>query len=492
VRSQVINRRELSSEDALTLVRRDEDHFFDHKALQIGGAKIQKIAVAFANADGGEILVGIADSSDEPDPQKRWQGSGKIEQFNFALQALNDVRPSLNIQYEFLESRTFPGFVLRVAVEKSPDVHYTSDGKVYIRLGAQSLPIATPDRIQELAFAKGTTSFEDQVAAETKPEDITESAQIANFLAEYSPKTDPLELVVMQNLVDRNTWQPRVAGILLFATSPSALLPRKCAIKIVRYETKEDDPERDYLGETITIEGPLYQQINDAITAVARIMSQISIWTATGLKTVQYPPEAIWEIVVNAVIHRDYSISDDVQVLIFDNRIEVISPGRLPSFVTAENILDTRYSRNPKIVRTLNRYRNAPNKDLGEGLNTAFEKMKEFRLQPPRIEQNGNYVKVTIPHVPLARPTELILEFLSSHDRITNHQCRDLTGIKSENVVKREFYKLRDQGLLEMVQGPAWRLSDTGRQHVQASRTSVPSETVVDSAQSKQIGLTFE
>jgi hypothetical protein len=88
----VINRRELSSEDALTLVRRDEDHFFDHKALQIGGAKIQKIAVAFANADGGEILVGIADSSDEPDPQKRWQGSGKIEQFNFALQALNARR----------------------------------------------------------------------------------------------------------------------------------------------------------------------------------------------------------------------------------------------------------------------------------------------------------------------------------------------------------------------------------------------------------------
>src|SRR5476649_2809901 len=98
------------------------------------------------------------------------------------------------------------------------------------------------------------------------------------------------------------------------------------------------------------------------------------------------------------------------------------------------------------------------------GLNTAFEKMKEFRLQSPRIEQAGNYVKVTIPHIPLARPTELILEFLYAHDRITNRQGRDLTGIKSENLVKNEFYKLRDEGFMEMIPGlrgpvAAWRLT---------------------------------
>jgi hypothetical protein len=81
---------------------------------------------------------------------------------------------------------------------------------------------------------------------------------------------------------------------------------------------------------------------------------------------------------VNAFIHRDYSISDDIQVLLFNDRIEVRSPGRLPGYVRVENILDARYSRNPKIVRTLNWYPNPPNKDLGEGLNTAFQKMKEW------------------------------------------------------------------------------------------------------------------
>ncbi len=133
-------------------------------------------------------------------------------------------------------------------------------------------------------------------------------------------------------------------------------MPRKCAVKIARYETREDDPERDHLKDTFSIEAPLYQQIHLAVEKVSEIMSGITIWTASGLKAVEYPPEAIWEIVVNAIIHRDYSISDNAQILLFDNRIEVISPGRLPGYVTPENILDARYSRNPKIVRALNRH----------------------------------------------------------------------------------------------------------------------------------------
>lgn len=196
-------------------------------------------------------------------------------------------------------------------------------------------------------------------------------------------------------------------------------------------------------------------------------MSSISVWTPDGLKTLNYPPEAIWEVVVNALIHRDYSISDDVQVLIYNNRIEVLSPGRLPGYVTVENILEARYARNTKIVRTLNRYKEAPNKDLGEGLNTTFQRMKEWGLKQPEIVEERNYVKVTLPHIPLATPSEAILRFLTKNDMITNSQARDITGIKSENLVKVEFYKLRDEGFLERapgLKGPksAWRLTKSG------------------------------
>lgn len=164
-----------------------------------------------------------------------------------------------------------------------------------------------------------------------------------------------------------------------------------------------------------------------------------------------YPPETLWEIVVNALIHRDYSMSDDVQILIFDNRIEVFSPGRLPAFVTKDNILNVRYARNPKVVGMLSRYKTPPNKDIGEGLNTTFQKMKDWRLRSPEIVDEGNYVRVVIPHAPLATPQEAIMEFLAKHSHITNRQARDITGIKSENAVKSDFCKLRDVGLIEMI-----------------------------------------
>ena len=82
-----------------------------------------------------------------------------------------------------------------------------------------------------------------------------------------------------------------------------------------------------------------------------------------------------------------------------------------------------------------------------------------------------NYVRVTLPHTPLAAPTEAILKFLELNPQITNRQARDVTGIRSENLVKIEFYKLRDDGLLEMIpelKGPksAWRLTAKGKTHV--------------------------
>jgi len=94
------------------------------------------------------------------------------------------------------------------------------------------------------------------------------------------------------------------------------------------------------------------------------------------MQKLDYPPETIWEIVVNAVIHRDYSISDNIQIKIFDNRIEIMNPGRLPRYIKVDNILDSRFSPNPKIVITLKRYKIPPNKYIRELLNNTFQKMK--------------------------------------------------------------------------------------------------------------------
>lgn len=452
----------LTTKEYETIANRDEGHFFDIKSKAIDGRGIQKIVVAFGNADGGEFVIGVKDKEEAATAAARWDGFTDIEAMNSSLQAVFEVKPGADARYEFLTCELHAGYLLRISIEKASEVLYTTDGRVVQRHGAQSITIKDPMRIQQLAFAKGASSFEDTILTGTPTEQITEAEELESFLQGYSPKTDPLEFVINQNLVDYKTWEVRAAAALLFHPSPSAIMPRKCAVKVTRYETREEDPERDHLAEQVTIEGPLFQLIRETVDVVTKMMSQVKVWTADGMGTLEYPPEAIWETIVNAVIHRDYSISDDVQIYIFDDRIDIHSPGKLPGYVTVDNILDARFSRNQKIVRTLNRYNDAPNKDLGEGLNTAFQKMKEFGLKDPEIFEEGNYTVVRLPHTPLATPGDAIMQFLETHDRITNRQARDITGIRSENLVKREFYKLRDTGLLEQIpelKGPksAWR-----------------------------------
>jgi ATP-dependent DNA helicase RecG len=183
---------------------------------------------------------------------------------------------------------------------------------------------------------------------------------------------------------------------------------------------------------------------------------------------VEYPIEAIHEIITNAVIHRDYSITDDIHIRIFDNRVEVLSPGTLAGHVTAENILSERFARNPGLVRLINKFPNPPNKDVGEGLNTAFESMKQLKLKPPIIEQEGGYVKVVLKHEALATPEESILEYLLERDEIANRHAREICYIDSENKMKRILQILVQNGLLEPVPGrtrytAAYQLTNKGR-----------------------------
>ena len=165
------------------------------------GKTVQKIVVALANSDGGEFVVGVADVAEEPVPEKRWNGAAKVEDFNSHIQALSEVKPPLQTEFSILDAPGRNGLVLLVRLEKSSDVHQTSDGTVYIRKGAQSLPLKEHQRIMELQFAKGAASFEDQVLGNTPTEDVSEAGELRRFLTEYSPKSDPLEFALNQNLV---------------------------------------------------------------------------------------------------------------------------------------------------------------------------------------------------------------------------------------------------------------------------------------------------
>ncbi len=276
----------LTEPDILELSSRQESHFYDRKAKAIDGKKIQKITTAFANADGGDFVVGIKDDKDEPDPTKRWDGESIKEEFNKVFQNIMEIKPSIPYTATFLLNPSHNTYSLQVTVEKSEKVHYTSDNTVYVRVSSQSLPLKDPQKIQELSFAKGETSYEDLVYKEARAEDIFETNEMKRFLTDYSPQSDPIDFTVNQNLVNRDTYEPRISGLLLFNDNPVSILPRKCGIKISRYDTNEKIPERAHLKEQITIEGSLYEQIHPAAETVTKLMSNVKIWTLKGLDTI--------------------------------------------------------------------------------------------------------------------------------------------------------------------------------------------------------------
>lgn len=118
--------RELTESEIVDFSKREESHFFDNKSKNIGGKKIQKIAVAFANADGGEFIVGLKDAKEEVDPNNRWDGCNIIEELNFVFQSIHETSPQVPHDIEIL--RKNDGTVaVRVYIEKSERVHRTAD-----------------------------------------------------------------------------------------------------------------------------------------------------------------------------------------------------------------------------------------------------------------------------------------------------------------------------------------------------------------------------
>lgn len=445
-----VNIVEITVEQGNKTLSLDEGHFSDLKSIDISPAKLTRHISAFANAEGGELYIGI-DENKETD-SRTWRGFENQESANGHLQCFEQLFPlGQYFDYTFLRCEGSPGLLLKVEMRKTPEIIKASDGKAYLRRGAQSLPQETPEQIERLRLDKGITSFEIQTV-DADIDLISNSYVVIDFMLQIIPTAEPETWLKKQALIREN--KPTVAGLLLYSDEPQALLPKRSGIKIYRYKTSTIEGTRDTLAFIpISIEGCIYNQIRDAVTKTVEIVENVNILGPTGFEKAKYPFETLHEIITNAVLHRDYSIMDDIHIRIFDNRLEIQNPGTLPGHITVENILDERFSRNGSIVRLINKFPNPPNKDVGEGLNTAFEAMRKLRLKDPVVQQKDNAVIVYIRHEPLASPEDLIMEFLENTPQINNTKAREICHIGSENVVKRVFERLIDKDMIERVPG---------------------------------------
>jgi ATP-dependent DNA helicase RecG len=418
----------------------------DFKAKEVSPAKLSRALSAFANADGGELFIGILNSGSPP---KRWSGFANAEAANGHIQAFEQFFPlGTYFKYQFLRSERYPGLLLHCEILKTPDIRPASDSVFYLRRGAQNLPQTAAEQISRLRLNKGITSYEDHIVR-VDPNEVTNSKAVLEFMLANIPTAEPLSWLKKQQLIVDDD-RPTVAAVLLYSDEPQAALP-KAGAKIYRYQTSGIGTRDTLVGNPVSIEGHLYELVTKAVQTTVEIVEKLSIIGTAGLEKISYPRESIHEVITNAVLHRDYSLNDDIHIRIYDNRIEVQSPGSLPAHVTVDNILEERFARNQRIVRLINKYEDPPNKDVGEGLNTAFEAMRKLKFRDPVIEQLDGSVKVTLRHEKLASPEEMICDYLRAHPEINNSKAREITFIGSENSVKRIFNKMLKSKIIERI-----------------------------------------
>lgn len=443
----------ITKSEELELLKIEEDHFHDIKSKNISPSKLQETFVAFANADGGELYIGI---EDEKVNGNRLVGFTKKEDANDILHTLLELtNPSVeNIDLEFLQLLDGT-FVLYLSIPKSPKVHYCANGDCFLRINARKEKIKG-DRITQLGYAKGALVYEKQPVEIAEVEEYLENENVIEYMTRVNTKLKPEIFLRKQRLFTKkdSDFKPNVGCVLLFDDEPQATLDTRCAIKVYRLLTSDSEYKREQLKSLPkTINGPIEKQILEAIVEVQDQLKDASVTVDGELEKLNYPDKAIHEILVNAVVHRDYSLNDDIHIRIFDNRIEVLSPGKLPGYITRDNIYDERFSRNPNLVRMLHNLPNPVNHDIGEGLDTARNEMKKAGLVDPVIEETDNAVKITIKHKKIASLEDIIISYLSQDPKrtITNKIVRTLSGEDDVNKVKKSFQKLRKLDKIEAV-----------------------------------------
>jgi len=194
----------ISQEQVLKIFAKGEGHFSDMKSQQIQPGNLTKTLSAFANADGGELYIGIDELNSGT---YQWNGFTSIEEANGHLQALEEMFPlSTNFKYSFLRCDGLSGAFLYCEIDKTADIRYASNKIAYLRRGAQNLPQDTAEKLDRLKYSKGLISFEDQIV-NGEPSTISNSLATIEFALEIILTSEPDSWLRKQKLIvsDRPT-----------------------------------------------------------------------------------------------------------------------------------------------------------------------------------------------------------------------------------------------------------------------------------------------
>ena len=378
------------------LKNKKEDQTYDRKSARKDPKGLSNHITAFANADGGTLIIGIEDNGEITGIDDYTQNVNEILRVPFDF-----CRPSVLIETETLEcmdKNGKPNHLLAIKIPQSPELHANQQDDVYYRMGDKSQKLSFDDRLR-LMYSKGSRYYEDEPVADSSIEDID-----MDFVASYCQKigyAKSPEEYIRQNksfIVTKSGRQEMSgAAILLFGKDPQQYFQR-ARIRFIRY----DGTEAKVGAEMNVVKDKIFTgRILDMVEkTLSFVRDQIKEHTYLGKegKFVTTPefPEFVWkEIIINAATHRDYSIKGtDIQVKMFDDRIVVESPGNLPGIVRLNNMRQVHFSRNPKIAAFLHEYDYV--QEFGEGVDRMYREMEKAGLPAPEYKDVAFMLNATI------------------------------------------------------------------------------------------------
>ncbi len=345
--------------------------------------------VAFANTSGGYLLIGVDDSG-----AVSGLSSADISRLNQLLSnaASQNVRPAINpLSSNF---QTEHGLVMVVTVEQGLNKPYVDNqGRIWVKNGADKRRVTAREELQRLFQQAGLVCADAVPVAGSSVADIDAKALGEYFQRRFrqSPEQTGLETTrILENLGLASGDTPNLAGLLLFGKAPQRLCPA-FDIKAVAFPgTVLHD--RHYL-DSEDIDGNLQEQYRRSLAFIKRNLHHVQ--RQQGFNTLgqlEVPEEVFEELLVNALIHRDYFVSASIRIMIFADRIELISPGHLPDVLDTEKIrfgLSNR--RNPTL--TSHAVHILPYRGLGTGIPRAIDAWPMIRLEDDR---QSNQFKVVI------------------------------------------------------------------------------------------------
>jgi len=333
---------------------------------------------ALANTSGGTIFIGVADDGSTPGLSQ--QDVARINQL-ISNAASHLVRSPLAVQTENVALEN-GRIVIALTVPKGIDKPYfDKNGVIWLKAGADKRRVNSKEELRRL-FQFTNQFHADELPAKAGIEKL-DKLRFRDFLRDVYKQgypDSPAELTrLLQNMnLATDDGNLNLAGVLLFAEQPEWIVPQ-FVVKAIRYPGNKIHAT-DYI-DTEDFSGPLPKIFDDALAFVMRNLHKIQAGRGVNAPGTPEIPEAVFEeLLVNALVHRDYLVSAPIRLFIFDNRIEIISPGHLPNNLTVEKIRAGNSNiRNPILVSYVAKGL-LPYHGLGSGIKRALDKWPQIEF----------------------------------------------------------------------------------------------------------------